>query len=738
MLFQKLGWLLAQDRTEHKFAFTGRHDTVAQGGRGFIRVNDRVSNLIYGIKAMQLHEDWRLISCTIVLALGCAASVTAELVANASYVALVLALAFVATAAFGPRKYTSLNLIAAFLFAGITVGDFKRQDLPSIQIERETFASVTGRVRSVEFRPEAPIRLIVLTKKVSEVPPLTGTDVQLSVRTYVPENIRPGSLVAFDMVLEPTGGPIVPGGFDFDQNLRFRGVSARGFTVSDIVIEKSTEAAPSLRERANRYRDQLAGRILMSLEQPVAGVAVALITGQRQYLDRETTNYIRDAGLAHLLAISGLHMGLITGVAFLVFEFFLVCIPGVGTRLQVRKVAAISAWTVALIYLVVSGAGTSTVRAFVMVSVALLAVLSDRRVISLRSICIAAIVILLISPQAIWSISFQMSFAATVALVVFYEAMSGRKKNKASLEQMSQIRGVASKAGKFVAATVLTSLVAQVAIAPIALFHFQSLSIIGVVANVIAVPLMGFVIMPAAFLALVLVPLGLDSFLLFVMGQGIEWIIELSAFVTQFPASVLRLGPFEPVILLVTLGVFAAVMLIKHPLSGAIGVLAFGLSLTLTATVPASILIDGEGRIIATRTGDGSYGAVGGRRGGFRDEVWRRYWNIPLNAPPQKLKRTCDSRACGTEIAAQNIFIVRSYSLPAVRQACNSGQIVVAPYNFRRHCRQPALFLAIEDIETAGPVGIFIDDYDTSKKMRAEFSSPHRLYSNRQLSNRAD
>ena len=705
---------------------------------GFAFVNNIEATLKDGINAVRLHEDWRLISCTIMLALGCAVSVKEELAPHTSYISLLLAIVLIGFAKFGSRRYASACLIVSFLAIGVTVADFKRQNLPSVQIERETFVSVAGKVRTIELRAGAPVRLVVTTSQVSNLPSLTGTDIQLAARTDVPENLRPGSLITFDMVLEPSGGPIVPGGFDFDQNLRFRGISARGFAVSDVAAEKSTVTQASLSEWANRYRDKLASRILTNLEQPVAGVAVALITGQRQYLDRETTNHIRDAGLAHLLAISGLHMGLITGVAFFMFELFLVCIPGIGTRLQVRKVAAISAWTVALIYLVVSGAGTSTVRAFVMVTVALLAVLSDRRVISLRSVCLAAIVILLISPQAIWSISFQMSFAATVALVVFYEAMSGRKKAATVPDQFTLVSSAVSRIGNFVAATALTSLIAQVAIAPIALFHFQSLSIIGVVANVIAVPLMGFVIMPAAFLALVLIPLGLDAILLFIMGQGIEWIIELSAFVTQFPASVLRVGPFEPLTLFLTLCVFAAVMLIKHPLIGPIGVLAFGLSLIATAEVPALILIDGEGRIIATRTSDGSYGTIGGRRGGFRDEVWRRYWNIPLNAPSQKLSRLCDSQACATEIGAENIVVVRSFSLPAVRQACNAGQIVVAPYNFRRHCREPAVFLAIEDIEAAGPVGVFFDDSEPKKQMRAEFSTPHRLYANRQSNNDTD
>lgn len=170
-----------------------------------------------------------------------------------------------------------------------------------------------------------------------------------------------------------------------------------------------------------------------------------------------------------------------------------------------------------------------------MVSIALLAVVTDRRVLSLRSVALAAMAILVMTPQAILSISFQMSFAATIGLIVFYESVSRGRSSRQQQIQNSTVQRRFHNLGTFVAATALTSLVAQVAIAPIALFHFQALSVIGILANILAVPLMAFIVMPAAFLSLVLIPLGLDGVLLAVMGLGLDWIIALSSFLIEAP-----------------------------------------------------------------------------------------------------------------------------------------------------------------------------------------------------------
>ncbi len=687
------------------------------------------------VRQLEMHEDWRLIAGACLFAIGCGLPLLIQLGANAWIIGLLLASVMACTSLLATPSWNSHLFLGLFVAAGVTTGDYHKRKLPQVEIERETFLTVAGHVQGVEHRINAPLRLTVTVAQVDKLEGLIGETIQVSVRTAFPEDLLTGDAIVFSSVLKPNSGPMVPGGFDFGRNQKLKGIAARGFAVSPISISSELEATTSFFTELANYRNQLSARILSSLEQPVSGVAVALITGQRQHLDRATANILRDAGLAHLLAISGLHMGLITGVAFFLLEFLLAAVPALALRIPVRKLAAAGAWLTAIIYLMLSGAGVSTIRAFVMVSVALLAVVTDRRVLSLRSVALAAIAILAITPQAIFSISFQMSFAATIGLIVFYENVSRRKLAAANSSTGAISHTWLARFGTFVAATALTSLVAQIAIAPIALYHFQALSLIGIIANVLAVPLMGFLVMPAAFLALLLIPLGLDSLLLSLMGLGLEWIITLSAFLIEFPLSVLRAGPFHSELMLVTFLLFGALMLIRHSYVPSFVAIAFAVIVVLMQKPAATILIDNEGRIIAAKTDDQTFNIVGGRRGGFRDEIWMRYWNLPLASSSKKLDRVCTSRGCSTRLPSTNNYrsipqIVRSFSLDSVRKACDAQNIVIAPYDYRRHCRNAAVFLSIEDIASAGPVGIYFDTTEP-QKMRAEFSSPHKLFSNR-------
>lgn len=681
-----------------------------------------------------LHEDWRLILGALLFASGCAFAFSTATARDIALLAGILSiLLFAGGWLASARIKTILFLMAAFA-AGVAVGDHQYGQLPQVRVERETFVSVSGTIESIEHRINAPLRLRISISKISKLPELIENTIQVTVRTNFPNTLAVGDAISFAAVLEPDGGPLVPGGFDFGQYLRLRDIAARGFAVSAIELNGLQDSSTSLGSRLANYRNQLSNRIMSKLDQPISGVAVALITGQRQYLDRSTANILRDAGLAHLLAISGLHMGLITGVAFFVLEVLLAAMPGIAVRIPARKLAALGAWLTAIAYLLLSGAGISTLRAFVMVSVALLAVVTDRRVISLRSVAFAAIAILLVSPQAILSISFQMSFAATIGLVVFYESLSRDRARDGHIGSSSELGQHLKKVGIFIVATALTSFVAQIAIAPIALFHFQALSLIGIIANILAVPVMAFIVMPAAFLALVFIPLGLDTMLLHVMGLGLEWIISLSTFLIEAPFSVLRAGPFHAGILLATFAMFGAVMLWKHRIMPAVVSIALTVTILTMQKNAASVLIDSEGRIIAAKTEDKRFAVIGGRRGGFRDEVWLRYWNFPLNAPNEKMERACNSRGCSTSLPSgtswsPDMRIVRAFSLETVRKACNSGQIVIAPYDFRRHCRNAVVFLSIEDIIDAGPVGLYFEQGE-AKKIRAEFSSPQNLFSN--------
>lgn len=656
-----------------------------------------------------LHEDWRLITVVSCFAIGCALVLnTSNTHLPVKYWILLSSTCFIGTVLVKTNYRTALICIAA-LFAGGAASQAKLDQLPVNAFTGQSFVSISGNAEQIEYRPGKPMRLTMRVIDIDKNEWLKGRRIRLSVRTKIPSTLNSGDKISIRALLEPIRGRITPDGFDFAQHNRYQGIAAQGFAISELVIVQYAHI-DSWQSKIQNLRSAIATRILSLVDQPLGGVAVALTTGQRQFIDKGTAANLRDSGLAHLLAISGLHMGLITGAAFFIFELLFAAVPTLALRYQPRKVAAIMAWLFGLAYLALSGASTSTVRAFIMVSIAILAVLSDRRVISLRSVSIAALVVLILSPHAIVSVSFQMSFAATIGIVIAYDQFNRLRQNRhetatASMDKSRWKRAVT----RYFAAAAATSLVAQVAIAPIALYHFQAISVVGIFANVIAIPIMAFVVMPAALLALLLMFVGLDIPLFWIMQSGLGIILQVAEYIASFPYSVFRAGPFHWPLMAVTGICFIWAMLVQRSITIVLSGTVILLSAVLSNSPPATMLVDNGGRVIALKDKTGSIAVAGGRRGGFRDEAWQRYWNVKPGGPMEKLDRSCDVRACQYTSTAELpvTHIVRSTSLETTRHACNAGHVVIAPYTHERHCRSAAAFLSIEDIDRYGPAAIW-------------------------------
>jgi competence protein ComEC len=225
-----------------------------------------------------------------------------------------------------------------------------------------------------------------------------------------------------------------------------------------------------------------------------------------------------------------------------------------------QKAAAIVALSAGLGYLMLSGATVATQRAFVMMAVAFTAVLLDRPAISLRGLALAAAVVLAIRPVSLTDVGFQMSFAATAALVAGYEEVRRRRQiRRAAMEEhrrtVGRWRRVAKFAGLYLGGLVFTSLIAGVATAPYSAYHFNRAAPFGLPANRAAVPVMGLVFVPAAIAAGVLSPVGLSRPPLWLMGEGIEWVLIAAHRISDLPGSV-RPVPVGPTVILplMTLG----------------------------------------------------------------------------------------------------------------------------------------------------------------------------------------
>ncbi|HEX9857214.1 MAG TPA: ComEC/Rec2 family competence protein, partial [Paracoccaceae bacterium] len=366
----------------------------------------------------------------------------------------------------------------------------------------------------LEFRYYGPVqgRVVAIDRSQSDHLRLTLDQVVLErvAPDRVPERVRislhgdqgfltpePGQMVILTGHLSGPEGPVEPGGFDFQRMAWFDRLGAVGYTRSPaLLLEPPAAGAQAI----NRLRNHIKSAVQAQVPGEPGAFAAALVTGDRSGIGQETQQELRNANLAHLLAISGLHMGLLVGFVFAALRYGLALVPPLALRLPAKKIAAGIALAAGGFYLLMSGGNVATQRAFVMVAVMLVAVLFDRRALTLRSVAIAAILLLVLQPETLLEPGFQMSFSATVALVAGFGMLQGRFRPGA-------MPGWAAP----VFTLVFSSAIAGFATAPYAAAHFNRFADYGLLANFLAVPLMGTLVMPSAVMAALLSPFGLEA-----------------------------------------------------------------------------------------------------------------------------------------------------------------------------------------------------------------------------------
>ena len=415
------------------------------------------------------------------------------------------------------------------------------------------------------FRYYGPIegRIIAIDRSVSDKVRLTLDQVRLERMSpeRTPRHVRvslhgeqgyitpePGLRIMLTGHLSPPSGPVEPGGFDFRRMAWFNQLGAMGYTRSPVLmLAPAKEGAAGL--WVHRLRMRISAAVQAALPGEAGAFAAAITTGDRSGISRETTEALRGSNLSHLLAISGLHMGLLTGFVLAAMRLLLVLIPWIGLRLPVKKVAALTALGAGAFYYLLSGGNVATERAFIMVSVMFVAILFDRRAITLRAVAIAAIIVLGLRPETLTQPGFQMSFAATTALVAVFGAM----------RDWTGWRG--PKLLRPVFAVVISSAVAGLATAPVAAAHFNRIADYGLLANLLSVPLMGSVVMPFAVLTAVLTPFGLGWIGLAVMRPAIEWILGVATWVSGLDGAVTHvISPPAVVLPLFAIGMLVLIL----------------------------------------------------------------------------------------------------------------------------------------------------------------------------------
>ncbi|WP_152527951.1 ComEC/Rec2 family competence protein [Lutibaculum baratangense] len=560
---------------------------------------------------------------------------------------------------------------------------------------------VSGLVERIERDPASGDRVTLAVRSIAGVAP-DAAPRRVTFRSRVREaSYEIGDTVAVRAVLMPPPDAARPGGFDFARQAFFAGIGARGYAVSAPV---AVDAPPSglltrLAIGVERVREAIGGRIRAAMSPEAGAIATALVTGQRSGIGEETQDALRAAGLAHILAISGLHMMLVVGAIFSAVRYGAALVPEIALTRPVKKWAAAAALVGGTAYLLISGMSVATQRAYIMALVVLLAVLADRPAITMRNVALAALAILLLRPEAVVSAGFQMSFAATIALVAAYEALRRRPGREARGERPRRRGGTV---GRYVLGLLLTSFVAGAATGPFAAYHFHRVATYGLLGNLLAMPIFGMVVMPAGLAGVLLMPLGLEGPFLWVMGQGIEAILKISRWVAGLEGAtgiVPAVGPQS--LAAVAFGaLWLALWRTGWRWLGA-GAIAIGVAMAALAEAPDAY-VDRSGRLVALREAHGVT-TVGGRGAAYEREQWLLSWGMRTDHPVRSAP--CDDLACHDKDGA--IRTSRVAHSAAFAEDCALADLVLAAPAAPAWCGERALVLDGETLEKAGAVAIY-------------------------------
>jgi competence protein ComEC len=514
----------------------------------------------------------------------------------------------------------SIMLAATTIVAGFATATLKTVQISHPVLARPATVQVAG---FVELREERERTDRIVVRALS----LEGYRLEQKpdrIRVSVKKGLAPpvGDYVTFQARLDAPLEPLRPGGYDFARDLYFQGIGATGFALGKITTGKPPET-PGLWLKYAAWlqglRDGIDARIRAVVPGDKGAIASALITGKRDAISAPVNDAMYVSSLAHVLSISGYHMAVVAGVVFFVLRALFALIPGLASTQQIKKWAAVGALLAALAYLLLSGSEVATQRSFIMTAIVLLGVLADRPALTLRTLALAAFGVLILAPQSVVHPSFQMSFAATLALIAAYER--GLPWMVAGADTSFGAR-VALWGGREIVALVLASLVAGLATTPYAAFHFHRLAPYGVLANLLAMPIVSIWVMPMGLLGLVAILFGFDGMLWRLMGDGIDWMIAVALFVAHLPGAVGRVAAFGTgPLLLVTAGL-VLLCLLKTPLRWSGAALAVIACIWACCAPLPDVLIASDGQAVAVRGSDGRLTVHRTARDAFAVREW--------------------------------------------------------------------------------------------------------------------
>ncbi len=537
------------------------------------------------------------------------------------------------------------------------------------------FAQVHGTIEHVEnFVDNSAVRVSLKDITIENVPVDKAPDkIRIKFRK-TNEPLRAGQKISILSGLNPPSPPALPGGFDFQRYMYYKSIGAVGFAYGTPEIE--SKPVGGIKKIIENLRNDVASNLTQHLT-IAGGVAAALMVGQRTAISENDQEAMRHAGLAHMLAISGLHIGLFFGVVFFIVRLLLALIPQIALNKPIKKYAAICALSAATFYMLIAGATIPTQRALLMTSIVFLAIMIDRTPLSMRLVAFSAIVVLLIAPESLMSASFQMSFSAVAALVAFYTVI------RPFWSRIHRKAGILKRIGLYVLGVSFTTIVATFATAPFALYHFQSLAIYSLAANILAMPILAFIVMPFCVLYYFLLPIGLESLSLPAIGWGISQILAIAHFVSSLNYAVFHVILW-PASLIATFASGYAIILLTEGRMRLIGLIPIALFfIAILKIQQPDILISANADLIAFKGQNNQLIFSDLRKERFTREQWSTASAMDTKQKPAKFPKEgvfedmqCGEHGCRFERNKIRVAYINDAS--KITEECGWADIIIS------------------------------------------------------------
>ena len=555
------------------------------------------------------------------------------------------------------------------------------QPMLSQPIER---AEVTGRVMSVNHLPDG-FRLWledVQIEGTSQKDPPHKIRIKVKSDKNIP---LPGEWIVMRATLYPLSRPAEPGGFDFRRYAFFQGYGATGYTLSQ--WHRAEGLPPNLMQSIalyfERVRVSINEKLFAEGKDKYTAVASALISGDQSTIDKGTMQAMRISGISHILSVSGLHITLVAGIVFYALRALMALIPWFALQFHIKKIAAFFALCAAMFYTFMCSAPIPAVRSLLMSSLILIAVMVDRRALSMRLVAFAALVSLLVSPVSLFDPSFQLSFGAVMMLIAAFE------KHEMAWLRVFKSEGWIGKLRQFIFGSVASSIIATIATMPLILYYFQQVNWYGVITNLIAVPLSTFIIMPMALISALAMPFDLQHWPMLGMNLGIKWMVDSAEFVSNWPgaATYHQAMPFYG-LLMVTFG--AVWLCIWQKRWRFLGVIPFILgTLSFLITPRPDVFVADDGITVAVRLADNHMVVRAKSREDFTVQSWHQrnghmqgdfsamqnWFDIAEAGGVEDIK--CDAKSCILSRYGKRIGFPMLKD--DVASLCDNADLIIAP-----------------------------------------------------------